>query len=193
MEGKKSFILYCDQRDLFDQLSDEQAGQLIKHIYSYVNDENPISKNQIINLAFTPIKQSLKRDLKKWEKQHKQRIEAGKKSAESRRRNSTTVNERSISSTDSVSVSVSVSDSVSDSVINIPTQKEFLEYALSKDECLDHQSLKLKYDSWIENGWKDGNDKKIKSWKSKLNNTIPYLKKSEVKKTFSNNSHLFTS
>ena len=25
----------------FDALSDEKAGQLIKHIFAYVNDENP--------------------------------------------------------------------------------------------------------------------------------------------------------
>lgn len=66
MEGKKSFILYCDQREIFDQLSNEQAGELIKHIYKYVNDEDPISESTLINMAFTPIKQALKRDLDKW-------------------------------------------------------------------------------------------------------------------------------
>jgi uncharacterized phage protein (TIGR02220 family) len=46
------------------------------------------------------------RDLKKWEKQLKQRSEAGKASAEIRKRNSTSVNERSIPSTDNVNVTV---------------------------------------------------------------------------------------
>jgi spermidine synthase len=59
-EGKKGFILYADQKELFDQLSDQKAGILIKHIFKYVNDENPINKDTIINLAFTPIKQQLK-------------------------------------------------------------------------------------------------------------------------------------
>ena len=37
-------------------------------------------------------------------------------------------------------------------------------------------SLKSKFSSWVENNWKDGNNKPIKSWKSKIRNTIPFLK-----------------
>ena len=62
-KSKKSFILYSDQKELFDQLSDEQAGKLIKFIFSYVNDEEPTTDDLLINLAFTPIKQQFKRDL----------------------------------------------------------------------------------------------------------------------------------
>jgi len=98
-EHKKSFILYCDQKGLWDKLSDEQAGKLIKHIISFVNDENPTAPDFITELAFEPIKQQLKRDLKNWEKQYDQRVEAGKRSAEIRKRNATSVNDRSISST----------------------------------------------------------------------------------------------
>lgn len=67
-DNKKAFILYADQQELFNQLSDEMAGKLIKHIFKYVNDENPKTDDIIINLAFTPIKQQLKRDLEKWRK-----------------------------------------------------------------------------------------------------------------------------
>lgn len=66
-ENKKSFILYTDQSGVFNQLPDEIAGKLIKHIFAYVNDENPICDDLIINIAFEPIKQSLKRDLKRYE------------------------------------------------------------------------------------------------------------------------------
>lgn len=107
-KDKTSFILYCDQKGVWDKLNNEQAGKLIKHIIAYVNDENPQTDDFITELAFEPIKQHLKRDLKKWEKQYDQRVEAGKKSAESRKRNSTSVDERSISSTVNVNESVSV-------------------------------------------------------------------------------------
>lgn len=122
-KDKKSFILYCDQKGVWDKLDDAQAGRLIKHILRYVNDENPTAPDFITELAFEPIKQSLKRDLKKWSNQQEQRSEAGKRSAEVRKRNaqlaqrdSTTVNDRSISSTDNVNGSVSDSVNVSDSV-----------------------------------------------------------------------------
>lgn len=115
--GKKSFILYCDQKGLWDKLDNEQAGKLIKHIIAYVNDDNPEEPDFVTGLAFEPIKAHLKRDLKRWETQQEQRSKAGKKSAEVRKRNATTVNERSIPSTDNVNVNVSVSDNVNEKII----------------------------------------------------------------------------
>ena len=76
-KDKKSFILYVDQKDLFNKLPDEIAGKLIKHIYSYVSDENPESEDLIVNIAFEPIKQQLKRDLKLFEEKRVKRSEAG--------------------------------------------------------------------------------------------------------------------
>ena len=67
-QNKKSFILYCDYLDTFSALPDEFAGKLIKHILEYVNDKNPQSDDWMLNATFNPIKQQLKRDLKKYEK-----------------------------------------------------------------------------------------------------------------------------
>ena len=83
-ENKKGFILYADQKELFSQLPDEIAGKLIKHIMSYVNDENPVSDDILINIAFTPIKLQLKRDLVKFEETKDRRSVAGKIGAEKR-------------------------------------------------------------------------------------------------------------
>jgi len=115
-ENKKSFVLYSDSKGLIDQLPDDIAGRLFKHIFAYVNDEDPISDELILNIAFEPIKTQLKRDLVKWSNQTEQRRQAGLKSAEIRKRNTTEINERSISSTDNVNVNVSVNDNVSDNV-----------------------------------------------------------------------------
>ncbi len=76
-KDKKSFILYVDQKDLWNKLPDEVAGKLIKHIYAYVSDENPTSDDLIVNIAFEPIKQQLKRDLKLFEEKRVKRSEAG--------------------------------------------------------------------------------------------------------------------
>jgi hypothetical protein len=79
MEGKKSFVLYTDQREVFEELDDELAGKLIKHIFAYVNDENPETDDKLLRLAFLPIKTQLKRDLKLWDSKKSLRSEAGKK------------------------------------------------------------------------------------------------------------------
>jgi len=65
--------------------------------------------------------------------------------------------------------------------IYIPEYSEFLAYALTQSPNIDKEHLRLKYDSWVVNDWKDGNDKKIVNWKSKLNNTLPHIKKIEIK------------
>lgn len=72
---------------------------------------------------------------------------------------------------------------------NIPAFSDFLTYGLEKENTLCEQGLKLKYDSWVENDWKDGNDKKIVNWKSKLCNTIQYLPKKPNSNAFKNSTH----
>lgn len=124
-DGKKSFVLYSDSKSIIDLLTNEQAGLLLKTLFSYVNDENPkIDKS--IALVFEMIKLQLKRDLKKWEQTKEGRSIAGKASAEARKlaklneQNSTNltnvefVQQKSTNSTVSVNDSVSVSVSVND-------------------------------------------------------------------------------
>jgi hypothetical protein len=179
-ENKKSFILYCDQKGVWDKLDDAQAGRLIKHIISYVNDDNPVAPDFITELAFEPIKQSLKRDLKKWENQQEQRSEAGKRSAEVRKRNaklaerdSTTVNERSISSTVNGSVSVNVNDSVNvkDDGIKPPSLEEVISYFDENGYTKESATKMFEYyeESRKPSGrvWKDGRGNTVKNWKQK--------------------------
>ena len=92
-ENKKSFLMYCDWQSTFESLTDEEAGQLIKHFFKYVNDENPAADNRLISIVFEPMKAVLKNDLKKWEYRQEQRAEAGRRSAENRKLKSTTVDE----------------------------------------------------------------------------------------------------
>ena len=78
-ENKTSFLLYTDLIHTVSRLSDELAGRLFKHILSYVNDQNPQTDDLIIQIAFEPVKQQLKRDLRKYKalcKKNKENIEA---------------------------------------------------------------------------------------------------------------------
>jgi len=78
-KDKKSFVLYSDLIHTVNKLSDEDAGKLLKHLLKYVNDEEPKTDSLIVDIAFEPIKQQLKRDLKDWESKINKRREAGKK------------------------------------------------------------------------------------------------------------------
>jgi len=65
---KNSFILYCDQIEMFKKLSDDQAGLLIKIIYKYCGTgrEHPDIADPLIDMVFTAIKTSLDRDYGKY-------------------------------------------------------------------------------------------------------------------------------
>lgn len=114
---KKSFILYSDLIHSVDLLTNEQSGKLFKHILEYVNDMNPETDELVIKLAFEPIKQSLKRDLKKFqdraERSRLNGLKGGRpKTQKTQRVKSKPRKPDSDSDSDSVSVSVNVSDSV---------------------------------------------------------------------------------
>ncbi len=71
---------------------------------------------------------------------------------------------------------------VNKSKVNIPSETEFLDFAIEETSKagLDFSNLKYtiraKYNAWVDEGWKDGNGNDIKNWKSKFKNTLPYLK-----------------
>lgn len=66
IQNKKSFILYLDSTDIFEQLTDQEAGKLIKAVLFYVHTGEKPELSRILTMAFTPIYQSLHRDLEKW-------------------------------------------------------------------------------------------------------------------------------
>ena len=59
----------------------------------------------------------------------------------------------------------------------IPDFETFKIYALEKQPNTDLHNLKLKYEAWLEAGWKTGKGQKILKWKSTLLNTLQYLQK----------------
>lgn len=80
-KNKTSFLLYNDQISTFEMLSNEEAGILIKHIYNYVNDKNPVLEDRLLQVSFAQIKATLKRDLVKFEGKKEKNVESGNYSA----------------------------------------------------------------------------------------------------------------
>ena len=67
MAKKHSFVLYTDQKAVIDKLSNEQAGQLIKAIYAYVDTGQLLKLDMTLDLVITPFITTIDRDKKKYE------------------------------------------------------------------------------------------------------------------------------
>jgi hypothetical protein len=77
-QNKKSVVIYTDWGNTFDELTNEEAGKLAKFMFDYVRDRNPVTEDRLIKIAFEPMKQQLKRDLKSWEAKSNEKSESGK-------------------------------------------------------------------------------------------------------------------
>jgi len=88
-EDKKSFVLYSDLIHTVRKMPKDKQGELFMTILSYVNDENPVVEDLMVELVFEPIKLQMKRDLIKYETTKERRKElgrlAGLKSGEARK------------------------------------------------------------------------------------------------------------
>lgn len=123
---KNSFLLYCDIIHTVEKLDDVQAGKLFKHLLKYVNDQDPTPENALVEIAFEPIKQSLKRDLIKYETIRERNSENAKK-----RWNATASDRIPKVPNDTKNAD---SDSVSDSVISKDIYRSFAHLSISVDE-----------------------------------------------------------
>jgi hypothetical protein len=200
--GKKSFVLYCDLIHTITKMPSDKAGDLFKHILAYVNDENPITNDLIIELTFEPIKQQLKRDLDKWENEIKpQRSEAGRlgglKSGEARRsklkqNEANALNLKQNEANEAVNVNVSVNDNVRKDIsktLLIDIEKIFLEKtAYNWTESYAKKEAEKFYNFYGSKGWKVGKEKMkslphaIAGWISRCDN--PETKKEETEREF---------
>lgn len=111
----------------------------------------------------------------------KMNSDKGKKSAEKRKavkeqlNNSSTVVEQQLKTDEPNSTNKNKNkNKIKENII--PAFDEFLKYAIEKKPNVIQTDLKFKYDSWVANDWKNGNDKKITNWKTALLNTLPYIK-----------------
>ena len=166
-ENKKSFILYTDQSGVFNQLPDEIAGKLIKHIFAYVNDENPISKDLIINIAFEPIKQSLKRDLKRYEQYVDKQSVNGAKGGRPKKPTETQITQPFFEKPKKAD---SVSDSVNVNEINILKHKKFIKPTIEEIKKEFPQMNAENFYYYYESvGWMRGKTA-VKDWKATARN-----------------------
>lgn len=171
--GKKSFLLYCDIIHTIEQLTDAEAGELFKHILKYVNDQNPVAPSLITRIAFEPIKQSLKRDLDRYESICKRNSDNAKK------RWDATAFDRIPNDTKHADI-----DSDSDSDIDIkknkgakrilpPTMNECIEWFIQNG--FNQKEAAAFFHYWESMNWTRKGGAKIQKWKSAASQWIAKL------------------
>jgi len=117
---KKSFLLYCDLKYTIDKLPNETAGKLFKLILDYANGDFNEPDDLLLQVVFEPIKQSLIRDLEKYDAKVVRNRENGSKGGRPpkednpKKPNGFNKNQHEPKKADSDSDSDSDSDNVSD-------------------------------------------------------------------------------
>jgi len=167
-KDKKSFLLYCDQQGVFNKLPDEIAGKLIKHIFAYVNDENPPCDDLLLTIAFEPIKTQLKRDLRKYDEYIDKQKFNGAKGGRPKKEEITQITQPFFQEPKKAdNVNVTDNDNVKDikvkrDVFIKPSIVEIKNYML--EIGMNDVSEKW-FDYYESNGWLVGKNK-MKNWKA---------------------------
>jgi len=165
-KDKTSFLLYCDQQGVFNKLPDEIAGKLIKHIFAYVNDENPPCDDLLLTIAFEPIKTQLKRDLRKYDDYIDKQKFNGAKGGRPKKEETTQITQpffEEPKKADNVNVNATVKDIkvnrdvfIKPSIVEIKTYMTEIGMADVSEKWFDY------YES---NGWLVGKNK-MKNWRA---------------------------
>jgi hypothetical protein len=186
---KRSFILHLDSLEILHDLSSDEAGELLKAMYYYhLGDEYNLSSH--LRLLFIQFKNQFKRDENKYDETCERNRENGKKGGRPKKpkQSEETQETHSVILKPKKAYNDNDSDNKNDNVNkNIPEIEDFVAYALEQSPNVDEDEVRLKYKSWLVNGWctnKDNKLRPIKNWKSTLLNTLPYIKQKNVVKDY---------
>jgi len=185
-ENKKSFILYADLIHTVRKLPPDKAGELFLTILSYVNDENPVVDDLLVQVAFEPVRQQLKRDLQRWADYRIKQSVNGKRGGRPIKANESEQNpknpslflesQKSLNANVNANVTANVNaiDTTSDNkrererkkqVFAPPDPWEVVDYA--KEIGAGSESAPQDFfDYYQSNGWKVGNKGAMKDWRA---------------------------
>lgn len=176
---RDSFIIYRSFYEAICDLDADSQAQVFKAICEYSLNFKEIELIGVAKTIFRLIKPQLDANNKRYEngkqpktKQNESEIEAKDKQNESEIEANKNVN-------DNNNENENENDNVNKNKKELPTLKEFGEYAIKHKPNADKLDIKLKYEAWVANEWKDGNNKNIVNWKSKLLQTLPHIKESK--------------
>lgn len=190
--AKKSFIIHLDSLEVLDELGQTkeqkliEAGKLLFAFRDY-HKGNELNLEPVTRIAFSPFKNQFVREQEKYEQTCERNRRNGQKGG--RKPSKKPIEPKTTEETQPVKPSKEEpiepkpakkpikppKPKKEPTKVEIPTYKEFLDYAVEKAPNLNKWKCQLKYESWVENGWKDGRHTPIKNWKTKLLNTLQYI------------------
>jgi hypothetical protein len=142
---KKSFVLHVDSLDVLDELTNEQAGMLLKAMRDYHNeDETPL--DALTKIVFCPFKNQFNRDSLKYQTTCERRANAGSMGGKQKVANASKPKQKVANVAESVSVSKNDSDSVNDSksdsksvsvIKETPVKLDYSVLQMTNDQCKD--------------------------------------------------------
>jgi len=173
---RKGFNFLRSYFDVLNELKNDsdKLNFLMAIINKQFLDENPKDLEFLVNLCYESQRHQIEKSVKGW-KQASNTDLLGNPLSDPKGNPPSNPPSNPLRPTGEVQEQVQVQ--VQEKVKYIPDFSEFLDHAISKEPNVDEYALKLKFESWVENGWKDGNNRKITNWKSKLTNTIQFIAK----------------
>ena len=186
MNKIRSVLVFSDWQTLFQNLSDEQAGQLIKAMCFYNKGEEYTPSDPTVTAMFSMVKEGMDHNSDHYDKVCQRRAEAGKKGADKRWKDGKSHSENGKchsedgktckTLTESESVTLTETLTESESVIppseesksrtrkrfHPPTVEEVEAYCRERHNNVDAERF---VDFYTSNGWKVGKNP-MKDWKS---------------------------
>lgn len=186
---KIALMLYYDYKDQFEELTDQQLRQLIYAMIEFDKNDRVIELDQVVKMAFIPIKRRLKLDKEEWIAKCNINSENGKKSH--KKNELTTVNDRQQTLTDLTDkekerdkdIEKDKDRECENKFSHIgdfvaPTLADILSYSQSLDFA-DEEYCEKFYNHYESVGWVNGMGQQIKNWKLVFNNWLNKDKKQD--------------
>lgn len=200
-DDKKSFIVYSDLQEVLGELTDEEAGRLLRAMVEYSISGEVGDLGMPLKYVFIPIRQQMDRDREKWEDIKEKRSQAGRKGGATKgNRNaakSKTLQEASIRVTknkqnrqslakqakQAVNVNVNVNGTVNENVKNSGQEPAALSSSLlnylnekvgsshKPSKEITERIRELLKEGYTEKDFKDVIDKKVEEWQ-----TVPIMR-----------------
>ena len=199
---KNSFIVYTDNTEYIDILSDEQLGQLYKAQILYSKGIDPEIEDITVKALFSLFRGQLDRDNEKYQN----KVERVKKLNETKssNKNTTSLNKNTISSrnrndivgdTVTDTVTDTDTDTVTDTVTKKKTAKRFVPptidevraYCIERGNSIDANHF---VDYYEANGWKVGKNPMkdwkacVRTWEQRETRAAPADKYAEIDRQF---------